>query len=86
MLHFRAQCSSPHVQVNGRSRRNVYYSGLARAALGQWKEAADAFRQAISEDKESGCFCASGGERDISGFLYEQASKGLEVALKRATE
>ncbi|CAM9472179.1 unnamed protein product [Choristocarpus tenellus] len=72
------------VEVNGRSRRNIYYAGLARLSLGQWKEAAAAFRRALSDDEEDGSCCASPGERDISSFLTLQAGRGLEVALKRS--
>ncbi|CAM9463503.1 unnamed protein product [Ectocarpus sp. 12 AP-2014] len=63
------------VNVNGRSRRNVYYAGLGRLACGDKRGAAEMFRRAVSDDQ---CENASPTERDIAVSLREQAQRGLD--------
>ncbi|CAM9679210.1 unnamed protein product, partial [Ectocarpus sp. 13 AM-2016] len=63
------------VNVNGRSRRNVYYAGLGRLACGDKRGAAEMFRRAVSDDQ---CENASPTERDIAVSLREQAQRGMD--------
>ncbi|CAM9875969.1 unnamed protein product, partial [Hapterophycus canaliculatus] len=70
------ECYEKAVEINGRSRRNVYYAGLGRLECGDKKGAAEMFRRAVSDEL---CESASATERDIAASLREQAQRGLDA-------
>lgn len=63
-------------QINGRSRRNVYYAGLGRLACGDRQGAREMFARAVSDEH---CESASPTERDIAVWIREQAQRGLDI-------
>lgn len=66
-------------QVNGRSRRNLFYAGLGRLACGDFEGAKEMFSTASSDDK---CNNASVSERDVAATLMEQAKRGLDYCAR----
>lgn len=66
-------------QVNGRSRRNLYYAGVGRLQCRDFEGAAEAFRRAVSDELSE---LASLTERDISVALLREARKGLGISTR----